>query len=98
MQEENLISCAQFCLHHNIEVSFFHSLQEYGLVELITNEKDAFISSNQLGEVEKLIRLHYELGINLEGIDAIIHLLRKLEEVENERTALKNRLRLYESQ
>jgi hypothetical protein len=96
MQEENLISANEFCLHHNIEISFIQSLQEYGLVEITTSQEGSFITINQLGEVEKLMRLHYDLNINFEGIDAITHLLKKLQSMEDEMLRLKNKLRLYE--
>ena len=42
------------------------------------------------------MRLHYELDINFEGMDAIINLLKKLQEAEEEMRRLKNKLRLYE--
>ena len=96
MQEENLIPAKEFCAYHNIEVSFLHSLQEYGLVEITHKDVDTFIDTNQLLELEKLLRLHYELNINLEGLDAINNLLNRLEEVQNEIITLKNKLRFYE--
>jgi hypothetical protein len=96
MQEENLISANEFCLRHNIEVSFIESLEEYGLVQITTSQEGRFIAINQLGEVEKLMHLHYDLDINFEGIDAITHLLKKLQSMEDEMLRLKNKLRLYE--
>ena len=96
MSEENLIPANEFCLHNNIEVSFIYSLQEYGLIEITTKEEQTFLSSSQLNELEKLMRLHYELDINFEGMDAVINLLKKLQEAEEEMNKLKNKLRLYE--
>jgi hypothetical protein len=96
MQEENLISANEFCLHNNIEVSFIQSLEEYGLIQITTSQEGSFITINQLGEVEKLMRLHYDLNINFEGIDAVTHLLKKLQFMEDEMLKLKNKLRLYE--
>ena len=96
MQKENLIPASEFCLHHNIEVSFIYSLQEYGLIEITTNQQGTFLSANQLNKLEKLMRLHYELDINFEGMDAIINLLKKLQATEDEMRRLKNKLRLYE--
>ena len=84
MQKENLIPAGEFCLHHNIELSFIYSLQEYGLIEITTNQEGTFLSANQLNELEKLMRLHYELDINFEGMDAIINLLKKLQATEEE--------------
>ena len=97
MQEENLIPANEFCLHHNIDVSFIHSLKEYGLVELTVIDDAPFVTIVQLSELEQLVRLHYDLDINLEGIDAIIHLLKKLQTMQDELIILKNRLRLYET-
>ena len=97
MQEENLIPANEFCLHHNIEVSFIDSLKEYGLVVFTVIDDAPFITIKQLTELEKLVRLRYELDINLEGIDAIIHLLKKLQGMQDEIIILKNKLRLYEA-
>ena len=97
MQEENLIPANEFCLHHNIDVSFIHSLKEYGLVELTVIDDAPFVTIMQLSELEQLVRLHYDLDINLEGIDAIIHLLKKLQTMQDELIILKNSLRLYET-
>lgn len=97
MQPENLIPAPAFCLHHHIEVSFIQSLQEYDLIEVTSIEEAVYLNEEQLGEVERMIRLHYELNINLEGIDAIMHLMKRLEATQNEMAQLKNRLRLYEA-
>lgn len=97
MQEETLIPATKFCTHHRIEVSFLHSLQEYGLVEIEQRDEEVFIPANQLGELERLLRLHSELSINLEGLDVINHLLEKMNQMHNELTSLKNRLRFYEN-
>jgi hypothetical protein len=94
---ENLISASIFCSQHNIEVSFIYSLQDYGLIETTTTEKDVFVQADQLQELERLMRLHYDLHINLEGVDAVTQLLKRVEKMQEEMMYLKNRLRLYES-
>jgi hypothetical protein len=43
-----------------------------------------------------MIRLHHELDINVEGVEAISHLLMLIEKMQEELTVVKNRLRLYE--
>lgn len=96
MAGANLIPANEFCIHHNIEISFINSLQEYGLIEMTTMEGTGFIEEDQLNEIEKMIRLHYDLNINLEGIDAIKNLLQQIQLMQQEMTGLKNRLRLYE--
>lgn len=96
METENLISVELICTNHNIEYSFIHSLNEYGLIEITTVETTQYIYKEQMKDLEKMIRLHYELDINMEGIDAISHLLQRVDNLHEELTSLKNRLKLYE--
>lgn len=97
MQTDDLIPADQFCTQHNIELSFISLLHENGLIEITTVEQTKFIPEDRISELEKIIRLHYELEINLEGIEAITHLLQKIESMQHEIAGLKNRLRLYEN-
>ncbi len=96
MQRENLIAVNEFCISHNIEIAFISSLQQTGLIEINTIEETAFIDADQLQQVEKFIRFHYDLDINLEGIETITHMLRRITAMQEEITALRNRLRFYE--
>ena len=88
----DLILVEQFCLHHNIDVTFITALQDFGLVEVVIIEERTYLSQEQLLSVEKMMRLHYELEINLQGIDAIVHLLRRIEALQQELTASQNKL------
>lgn len=92
MNNEHLITIEEFCTHYQAESSFIHSLVEFGLVEITTIEATHYLSKDQIREVEKMIRLHYDLDINLEGIEAIAHLLKRIDRLQEELTALKNRL------
>src|SRR5277367_1849842 len=98
METENLISIELICVNHNIEYSFINSLNEYGLIEITTVENTQYIFKENIKDLEKMIRLHYELDINMEGIDAISHLLQRVDNLHEELTSLKNRLRLYENE
>ena len=96
MQNGHLIPADQFCIHHNIELSFLGSLQQYGLIQITTAEETSFIPEDTLPDLERIMRLHYELDINLEGIEAIVHLLQRVEALQDEVRSLKSKLRLYE--
>lgn len=96
MPNENLIDAQLCCTHYNIEYSFIDSLQQYGLLHISTVKEERFIPSNELQKLEKLIRLHYDMDINLEGIEAISYLLDKVENLQSEMMQMRNRLRLYE--
>jgi len=96
MNTEYLIAIDEFCAIHNIEISFVSSLQQAGLIEISTVRESGYIHTDQLQQLEKIIRLYKELDINLEGIETIIHLLQRLDLQQQEIIALRNRLRLYE--
>lgn len=97
MQMENSIPTIEFCAFHHIELSFLHSLGDAGLLETSPILETGSIPPDQLEALEKFIRLHNELDINLAGIEAIVHLLEKAQAMRQEITRLRNRLSLYES-
>ena len=96
MRTSRLISADDFCTCHKVEYSFINSLEQMGLIEITTIKQNRFIDTQRLLDLEKFVRLHYELEINLEGIEAITHLLRKVKSLQQEINSLKNRLSLYE--
>jgi hypothetical protein len=97
MGTEYLIAVDEFCASHNIEISFISSLHQSGLIEITTIKNSGFIEADQLRQLEKYIRLYYELDINLEGIETIDHLLLHINSMQDEIRSLRNRLRLYET-
>ena len=97
MQTEYLISVDEFCANHNIEISFISSLQQTGLIEITTIKETRFIDADQLQQLEKFMRFYYDLDINLEGIETITHMLRRITAMQDEIVALRNRLLLYET-
>jgi chaperone modulatory protein CbpM len=96
MQDENLIPSELICQMHSIEPSFVHALCEYGLIEITRMESSEYIHVSQLSELEKMIRLHYDLQINIEGIEAVTHLVRRVERLQEELDHLKNQLKRFE--
>jgi hypothetical protein len=97
-QEKDLIPASEFCLHYHVEMNFIQSLQEYGLLQTVVEEENVFIPTAHLCELEKLARLHYDLNINMEGIDVILHLLQRLREAQHEAAGLRNRLKMYSAE
>lgn len=96
MNTENLIPLTQLCLHYQVELSFFSSLNEIGLIEIETIEQSQFLHPDKINDVEKMIRLYHELNVNLEGIDVVFNLLQKVEALQDELISVKNRLQAYE--
>jgi len=97
MGTEYLIAVDEFCANHDIEISFISSLQQSGLIEITTIKNSGFIEADQLRQLEKYVRLYYDMDINLEGIETIDYLLLNINSLQEEVRTLRNRLRLYES-
>ncbi len=93
---DDFIAVNEFCIHHNIEISFLNLLQQNGLIEISTIESKYFVEKEQLPKLEKFVHFYYDLDINMEGIETITYLLKRIENLRNEMVELKNRLRLYE--
>lgn len=86
------VSIEKCSFHYNIETSFIQELNERGLIKLTFFQKNHYLDYKQLTALEKYIRLYFDLKINMEGIEAISHLLLRLEKIENEKKQLKNEL------
>lgn len=98
MDRDNLIPIQEFCAHYQVPETFISSLYDYELIEIITTENTQCISVTQIRNIEKLIRFHFEMDINLEGIHAISNLLDKVESLQNEIKRLHNKIDFYENQ
>lgn len=96
METTDLIPANEFCIHHHIELSFIHALKESGLIEIILIEEKVFVPVSQLPQLEKMVRLYYEMDINLEGIETITYLLQRLNDLHQQVAQLSNRLSMYE--
>ena len=98
METNYLIAVNEFCANHKIEISFITSLQQTGLIEITTIKDAGYIDPNQLLQLEKIIRLYYEFDINLEGIETINYLLKRMNSMQDEIISLRNKLRIYETE
>jgi len=96
MEIQDLISINQLCTTYQVEISFINELNDLGLIEVITIEEIQYLHKDNLTDMERMIRMHHELDINLEGIDVVCNLLKKVDDLQNELIVVKNKLRLYE--
>ena len=96
MQQEDLVPASEFCAYHSIELSFIQSLQEHGMIETVLEEEKIFLPVSQMARLEKIVRLHFELDISLEGIETITHLLDRMEQMQKDITRLTNRIKRKE--
>ena len=96
MEKQNIISVSTFCTQYNVPVTFIQSLREYDLLEIVREGEEEYIQVTHLHRVEKMIRLHYELNINMEGLDVVNNLLQQVWDLQQENQSLKDRLKLFE--
>jgi len=96
MEREDKILASEFCTHHNIGLSFIQVLSDNGMIMTEQFENNIYLPVSELKLVEKIIHLHFELDINLEGIETIIHLLDRIQDMQSQITQLTNRLKTYE--
>jgi hypothetical protein len=67
------------------------SLKESGL------RKD-ICPANQLHQLEKMMRMHYEMDINIEGVETVTFLLERMHMMQQQVIQLTNRLIMYETE
>ena len=104
MQTE-LIIVSEYCHKCHIEPSFIDLLEEGGLIEVRTEGGqhpllppeggEHYLLLSELPNVERYSRMYYDLSINMEGIDAIHHLLERMEIMRREISSLRNQLIVF---
>ncbi len=90
MDNRTTISVEEYCSYYSIEASFVRTLNEHGLLELTENNQSYWIEYEHLPLLERYTHFHYELDINMEGIEAISHLLQKIDILQQEIKMLRN--------
>lgn len=86
------------CLQiYQVEETFLDQLQSSGLIEIVIEEDDRYIEYDYLQEIEQFVRWHYELEINMEGIEALHHMLQQVQQLQDDVTKLKGELNFYKS-
>ncbi len=92
MATEDLITADDFCRFHHIEYSFIGSLEDAGLIQLVILNEEKFIEKKQLQHLERIVRLSQDLEIDVASIAVIIHLLSRMEQMQQEINDLKKRI------
>lgn len=97
MADSTYILVKTVCIQYQIEPAFLEELHGIGLLRIETIAQGKCIHTEALNDLEKILRLHQELDVNIEGIDVIFNLLKKVDTLQTELSTLKNRLHFYEN-
>ena len=92
--EKELILLSEYCKNSRAELDFVLGLEREGLIEMEIRNNIKYLLLSQLEDMDLFTRLHYDLSINIEGIDVIHNLLSKMEEMEQELSVLRRQLDL----
>ena len=96
MDTRKYIRVGQFCSSHDIAESFVRILQEYEVIEVVEINKELHLHEYELPKLEKMLRLHQELQIDPQGLQAVHHLLEKVQILQQEVSSLRKKLRRFE--
>ncbi|MFV0590017.1 MAG: chaperone modulator CbpM [Draconibacterium sp.] len=96
MTSNELVSIKQVKIHHNLDDGFMERVESCQLIEFVFKESEKFMYVEQLPVLEQIIRLHFDLQVNMEGIDVITQMLKRMDKLQQTIQHLENRLRLYE--
>ena len=66
------------------------------MIDINITDGERYLFSSQLRDLEQYTRMYYDLSINIEGIEAIHHMLDRMRNLQAEIQSLRNRLHLYE--
>ena len=88
--DKEFIIITEYVDQTQVERSFIVSLEEYGLIRIHETANEQFLYADELPLVERYARLYYDLSINMEGIDAIQHLIERINQLNEEIRILRN--------
>lgn len=97
MMSQTKITYTECLQIYQVEETFLDQLQSSGLIEIVIEEDDRYIEYDYLQEIEQFVRWHYELEINMEGIEALHHMLQQVQQLQDDVTKLKGELNFYKS-
>ena len=73
---------------YDIEITFFDSLEESGLLKIEKENEVKYLLYDELPAFERFANWHYDLEINLPGLEVIHQLLTKMEQLQIENRRL----------
>ncbi|RYZ48486.1 MAG: hypothetical protein EOP49_18575 [Sphingobacteriales bacterium] len=96
MRNSRLIDVTKFCDHHHVDPAFIESLNTMGLFKTEKIQKTAFFPANHLHKLEGFVRLHHDMHVDSEGLNAISGSLNKKESIQEKISDLQSELNYYE--
>ena len=90
------IEIREFCKGHDLEEGFVYELYALGIIKIKKVDELAVLRLRDLGRLERLVRMHRDLELNVQGLQAVQHVLDQLEIARNEIRALRTMMGRWE--
>lgn len=75
---------------YNVELHFFDDLADSGLIRTETDNEVHYLLYDELPAFERFANWHYDLDVNLPGLEVISELLKKIETLQQENRRMKH--------
>lgn len=96
MKTTRYIRIQELCNGYELEEKYIFSLRDFGLLHIEEEEDEYLLPENDLPRFEKILNFHNDLNINMEGIEVIMNLLDKIENLNKDLDSLQRKLKFYE--
>ncbi|WP_185206432.1 chaperone modulator CbpM [Chryseobacterium sp. C3] len=77
---------------YNVEITFFDELVNSGLLNIHTENEIRYVMYEDLPMFERFTNWHYDLEINLPGLEVIHEMLKKMDDLRQRNRELMNKL------
>lgn len=77
---------------YNVEITFFDELVNSGLLNIHTENEIRYLMYEDLPIFERFTNWHYDLEINLPGLEVIHEMLKKMDDLRQRNRELINKL------
>ena len=77
-----MLTITQITNYHRVTPELLHEFARLGLIEILP-DPEPNVADAQLEALERMVRLHRELGINPEGIETVLHMRLRIEALQN---------------
>lgn len=93
--ETDLIIVKEYCQKSHVDPSFIVSLEEDGLIDIQIVDGERYLLVSQLQNLERFVRWHEDLSVNIEGIGVIHELMGRIHDMQQELNQLRREARLF---
>lgn len=97
MKNKDFVTIKTLSIHYNLKESFFLELNDNQLINIVVINNQHSIHHDEIYQLEKIIRIHVDLDINIQGVDVILNLINEVENLKSKINILKGKLVLIEN-